>query len=106
MPTFSRTKHTATGSLLAEDAWAAVQLDPACLDSVHGRGVSIMLLFMMNQCSEADHHCSFSLPPYLPASASNMNYMAAVYGLVVLLIAVDWSVRGRRNFAKRVLEEH
>lgn len=35
-----------------------------------------------------------------------MNYMAAVYGLVVLLIAVDWSVRGRKNFAKRLLEEH
>lgn len=106
MPTFTRTKHTTNRSLLAADAWAAVQLGSAGLDGVHGRGVSIMLIFMMNQCFETDHHCSFSLPPYLPASASNMNYMAAVYGLVVLLIAVDWSVRGRKNFAKRLLEEH
>ena len=27
-----------------------------------------------------------------------MNYVSAVYGVVVFIIVVDWAVRGKRNY--------
>lgn len=31
-------------------------------------------------------------------NVSDMNYVSAVYGVVVLVIAIDWQVRGRRMY--------
>ncbi|KAL6722074.1 choline transporter [Lecanora helva] len=40
----------------------------------------------------------YSFPSVMPATADSMNYVSAVYGVVVLIITVDWLVRGRRNY--------
>ncbi len=40
----------------------------------------------------------YSFPYVRPVSAGNMNYVSAVYAVVVLLITVDWLVRGRYSF--------
>jgi len=37
-------------------------------------------------------------PPYLPVSLENMNYCAPVFLVVLLLLLLDWSVRGRNKF--------
>ncbi|KAL2007412.1 hypothetical protein VTN00DRAFT_8850 [Thermoascus crustaceus] len=40
----------------------------------------------------------YSFPSVMPAEASTMNYVSAVYGVVVAIILVDWFVRGRRSY--------
>jgi choline transport protein len=34
----------------------------------------------------------------MPATASDMNYISAVYGFIVVVIAVDWMLRGRKQY--------
>ncbi|KAI4232358.1 MAG: hypothetical protein LQ349_005065 [Xanthoria aureola] len=40
----------------------------------------------------------YSFPPVLPVQAGNMNYVSAVYAILVLIIVVDWFARGRREY--------
>ncbi|KAE8151702.1 amino acid transporter [Aspergillus avenaceus] len=40
----------------------------------------------------------YSFPAVYPVNAGNMNYVSAVYGIVAVIIAVDWVVRGKRQF--------
>lgn len=40
----------------------------------------------------------YSFPPYMPATASNMNYVCAVYAVVVAVLLVYWFVRGKRTY--------
>ncbi|KAF2135311.1 uncharacterized protein K452DRAFT_239608 [Aplosporella prunicola CBS 121167] len=40
----------------------------------------------------------YSFPYAKPVEASNMNYVSAVYGVVMFIIAVDWLVRGRKYY--------
>lgn len=40
----------------------------------------------------------YSFPYSKPVEASNMNYVSAVYGVVGCIIAVDWVVRGKREY--------
>ncbi|PYH93083.1 hypothetical protein BO71DRAFT_450976 [Aspergillus ellipticus CBS 707.79] len=40
----------------------------------------------------------YSFPSVYPVTASNMNYVSAVYGVVAVIIALDWVLRGRRVF--------
>ncbi|KAJ5573730.1 uncharacterized protein N7459_008157 [Penicillium hispanicum] len=40
----------------------------------------------------------YSFPSTIPVQTSNMNYVSAVYGVVVFVILVDWFARGRRSF--------
>ena len=40
----------------------------------------------------------YSFPYAKPIAASNMNYVSAVYGVVTLIMAIDWLVRGRKSF--------
>ncbi|KAL8856105.1 MAG: hypothetical protein Q9178_007300 [Gyalolechia marmorata] len=40
----------------------------------------------------------YSFPPVQPVVASNMNYVSAVYGILIFIIVVDWFARGRRNY--------
>ncbi|ORY12346.1 choline transport protein [Clohesyomyces aquaticus] len=40
----------------------------------------------------------YSFPYAKPVKASNMNYVSAVYGVVTMIMAVDWLVRGRKSF--------
>ncbi|KAK7536466.1 amino acid permease-domain-containing protein [Phyllosticta citribraziliensis] len=40
----------------------------------------------------------FSFPYSMPVAPSNMNYVCAVYGVIVAIIAVDWLARGRRKY--------
>lgn len=40
----------------------------------------------------------YSFPYYKPVTAGTMNYVSAVYGVVVIIIAVDWLVRGKRSY--------
>ncbi|OCT52352.1 Choline transport protein [Cladophialophora carrionii] len=40
----------------------------------------------------------YSLPTVMPVKADNMNYVSAVYGIIILIIIVDWSMRARRQF--------
>ncbi|KAF1991637.1 amino acid transporter [Aulographum hederae CBS 113979] len=40
----------------------------------------------------------YSFPFTMPVAASNMNYVSAVYGVVVIIMATDWLVRGRKSY--------
>lgn len=40
----------------------------------------------------------YSFPSIQPVRPSNMNYVSAVYGVVVLIIVVDWFIRGRNGY--------
>lgn len=40
----------------------------------------------------------YSFPYAMPVEASTMNYVSAVYGVIVVIIAVDWFARGRRQY--------
>ncbi|CAO1598750.1 choline transporter [Xanthoria calcicola] len=40
----------------------------------------------------------YSFPPVLPVQAGNMNYVSAVYAILVLIIVIDWFARGRREY--------
>lgn len=45
----------------------------------------------------------YSFPPAKPVTAGNMNYVSAVYGVVVLIIVTDWLVRGKRGYRGQTL---
>ncbi|KAL8716514.1 MAG: hypothetical protein Q9225_006162 [Loekoesia sp. 1 TL-2023] len=38
----------------------------------------------------------------MPVSAGNMNYVSAVYGILVIIIIADWFIRGRRHYRGQV----
>lgn len=40
----------------------------------------------------------YSFPPVYPVAADNMNYVSAVYFVVVVILLVYWFVRGKRTF--------
>ncbi|KAK3079959.1 hypothetical protein LTS18_003493, partial [Coniosporium uncinatum] len=40
----------------------------------------------------------YSFPYAMPVTGSNMNYVSAVYGVVCVIIAVDWFARGRKGY--------
>ncbi|ODH52696.1 hypothetical protein GX48_01182 [Paracoccidioides brasiliensis] len=40
----------------------------------------------------------YSFPPIFPVKASNMNYVSAVYFVVVVIILADWFLRGRKHY--------
>ena len=40
----------------------------------------------------------YSFPYVMPVAAGTMNYVSAVYAVVVIIIAVDWFIRGRKSF--------
>lgn len=40
----------------------------------------------------------YSFPPIQPVRPGNMNYVSAVYGVVVIIIVIDWFVRGRNGY--------
>lgn len=40
----------------------------------------------------------YSFPVVMPVRADNMNYVSAVYGVVVLIVCVHWFARGRREY--------
>ena len=40
----------------------------------------------------------YSFPAIMPVAAGNMNYVSAVYFAVILIIVVDWFLRGRREY--------
>lgn len=40
----------------------------------------------------------YSFPAVMPVAPGNMNYVSAVYGVVGILIAGDWVVRGRKSY--------
>ncbi|OJJ32949.1 hypothetical protein ASPWEDRAFT_598544 [Aspergillus wentii DTO 134E9] len=42
----------------------------------------------------------YSFPSTMPVKTSNMNYVSAVYGVVVFIIIIDWFARGRRSFQR------
>ncbi|KAL8949761.1 MAG: hypothetical protein Q9222_004160 [Ikaeria aurantiellina] len=44
----------------------------------------------------------YSFPPVYPVDAGNMNYVSAVYGVITLIIVVDWFARGRRHYRGQV----
>jgi choline transport protein len=56
----------------------------------------------------------YSFPPVMPVMAGNMNYVCAVYGVVVFILGVYWFVKGKRTYRNRderhieaeVLEAH
>lgn len=45
----------------------------------------------------------YSFPPAQPVNAGNMNYVCVVYGILVLIIAIDWLLRGRRSYRGQAL---
>ena len=40
----------------------------------------------------------YSFPYTRPVDASNMNYISAVYGVILVIIFTDWFIRGRRHY--------
>lgn len=40
----------------------------------------------------------YSFPYVQPVTAGTMNYVSAVYAVVVIIIAADWFIRGRKSF--------
>lgn len=48
----------------------------------------------------------YSFPYAKPVLASNMNYVSAVYGVVVFIILVDWFARGKRHYRSQETRHH
>ncbi|KAJ9615322.1 choline transporter [Cladophialophora chaetospira] len=46
----------------------------------------------------------YSFPTVMPVQADNMNYVAAVYGIIIAIIIVDWFLRGRRQYRSHDLD--
>ncbi|KAF1812679.1 amino acid transporter [Eremomyces bilateralis CBS 781.70] len=40
----------------------------------------------------------YSFPYSMPVEAGNMNYVTAVYAVIIIIIAVDWFARGRTSY--------
>jgi choline transport protein len=40
----------------------------------------------------------YSFPYAMPVVPSNMNYVSAVYGVIVIIILADWFLRGKRSY--------
>jgi len=40
----------------------------------------------------------FAFPPAIPITASTMNYVVVVWGVLVFMATVTWFVDGRKNF--------
>ena len=40
----------------------------------------------------------YSFPAVMPVAAGNMNYVSAVYGVLMIVIATDWFARGRTGY--------
>ncbi|RAH65542.1 putative choline transport protein Ctr [Aspergillus aculeatinus CBS 121060] len=40
----------------------------------------------------------YSFPATMPVNTGNMNYVSAVYGVIIFIILVDWFARGRKSF--------
>lgn len=45
----------------------------------------------------------YSFPPVQPVVGKTMNYVCAIYGILVLIIVVDWFLRGRKSYRGRTL---
>lgn len=45
----------------------------------------------------------YSFPFVRPVHAGNMNYVSAVYGVVISIIVIDWFVRGKRGYRGQTL---
>ncbi|KAI4169584.1 MAG: hypothetical protein LQ343_005604 [Gyalolechia ehrenbergii] len=44
----------------------------------------------------------YSFPSAMPVEPGNMNYVSAVYGILVLIIIADWFLRGRHHYRGQV----
>ncbi|KAL9030065.1 MAG: hypothetical protein Q9196_001778 [Gyalolechia fulgens] len=44
----------------------------------------------------------YSFPSAMPVASDNMNYVSAVYGILVLTIIADWFLRGRHHYRGHV----
>ncbi|KAI1608356.1 amino acid/polyamine transporter I [Exophiala viscosa] len=44
----------------------------------------------------------YSFPTVMPVEADNMNYVSAVYGILILIITVDWLLRARHQYRNEV----
>ena len=40
----------------------------------------------------------YSFPYVYPVTAGSMNYVSVVYAVVIIIIAIDWVLRGRKSF--------
>ena len=40
----------------------------------------------------------YSFPYTKPVTADTMNYVSAVYGVILVIIFTDWFARGKRNY--------
>ncbi|OJJ48971.1 hypothetical protein ASPZODRAFT_1364363 [Penicilliopsis zonata CBS 506.65] len=40
----------------------------------------------------------YSFPSTYPVNAGNMNYVSAVYGIIIFIVLLDWVLRGRHEF--------
>lgn len=40
----------------------------------------------------------YSFPSTMPATTGNMNYVSVVYAVVVVILLMDWFIRGRRSY--------
>lgn len=43
----------------------------------------------------------YSFPSLLPVGAANINYVCVVYGILVLIMGLDWGTRGRQQYRRR-----
>lgn len=48
----------------------------------------------------------YSFPSLQPVRPNNMNYVSAVYGVVVIIIVIDWFVRGRNGYKGQAARQH
>jgi choline transport protein len=46
------------------------------------------------------------LPPFLPVTGTNMNYVRPIMGAVILIALFDWFVYGRKRFRVPIEIEH
>ncbi|KAF2490798.1 amino acid transporter [Lophium mytilinum] len=45
----------------------------------------------------------YSFPTVMPVTADYMNYVSACYGIILLIIVVDWFVRGRKRYRNQTM---
>ena len=43
----------------------------------------------------------YSFPSVMPVTAASMNYVCVVYGILALIMGIDWGFRGRRKYRHR-----
>ncbi|KAL9108044.1 MAG: hypothetical protein Q9227_007150 [Pyrenula ochraceoflavens] len=74
------------------------KVDPVLEVPLYAHIFSCFLVALVGLISYGSTAAFGSFPSAMPVAASNMNYVCVVYGILVLIIAIDWLFRARKSF--------